>query len=464
MSLARDILFPNIEKINESFKDEFKSTEKEVGLICKAIVDLNKKAQDNPQANPVKAIAALNSLLERLKKLRNKVKSTHERNSELLSLFSQRVKFLADYDEDDENENDLSLTSSSSHSLSSKKRLRPNDNQVSLSPFVKPKSSMELYIMITSHLIRNGRIETAKQLVKSEPLLERLIDLEELISIAEIYNSLRIRNEATKALAWCQSNNAKLKKNKSTLECNLHLRCFFDIIDRHCTPVLEGGSMPSIPFEALNYAQKYLSNHADENYHQIKRAMMALIDPFGGDLDNDKNLVSWARLANQFRIESESLIGLDPLKSSFLIHVIVGLSAFKTRVCKRPQADLTASFHQQPSSSSPYHQPGYDKTRMKSLITATITCPVCDDTFSSTLIKNTPCVHHAHSTFICRISGEVMDENNPPMVLPNGQVYSKNTIQRLSSDPSSDSSSALITCPITGSVYPMSKARRAYLV
>ena len=36
-----------------------------------------------------------------------------------------------------------------------------------------------------------------------------------------------------------------------------------------------------------------------------------------------------------------------------------------------------------------------------------------------------PSTHKVVSSLICRISGEVMDEHNPPVSLPNGQVYSE---------------------------------------
>ena len=105
-------------------------------------------------------------------------------------------------------------------------------------------------------------------------------------------------------------------------------------------------------------------------------------------------------------------------------------------------------------------------------------CPTCDDMFSYSMIQNIPCVHHAHSIFICRVSGEEMNENNPPMVLPNGEVYSKNTIDNLTTTSTllmnngntnrnsinTDSDSLSITCPMTGDIFPISKIRRAYLV
>lgn len=38
------------------------------------------------------------------------------------------------------------------------------------------------------------------------------------------------------------------------------------------------------------------------------------------------------------------------------------------------------------------------------------------------LARDLPYSHHSQSFLICRHTGEVMDENNPPMALPNGQV------------------------------------------
>jgi macrophage erythroblast attacher len=53
-----------------------------------------------------------------------------------------------------------------------------------------------------------------------------------------------------------------------------------------------------------------------------------------------------------------------------------------------------------------------------------ISCPVCYDEIGR-LSKGLPSSHHPVSALICRISGEIMDHTNPPMALPNGQVYSE---------------------------------------
>ena len=52
-------------------------------------------------------------------------------------------------------------------------------------------------------------------------------------------------------------------------------------------------------------------------------------------------------------------------------------------------------------------------------------CPTCSPLVTS-IRDRYPFVHRPRSTLICRISGDVMDEHNPPLVFPNGQSYSHN--------------------------------------
>lgn len=52
-------------------------------------------------------------------------------------------------------------------------------------------------------------------------------------------------------------------------------------------------------------------------------------------------------------------------------------------------------------------------------------CPVCSHPLNM-LGRPLPYAHCAQSRLVCPISGHVMNENNPPMVLPNGYVYGEN--------------------------------------
>lgn len=47
-----------------------------------------------------------------------------------------------------------------------------------------------------------------------------------------------------------------------------------------------------------------------------------------------------------------------------------------------------------------------------------------------TLAASLPYAKHMHSRLICAITKELMDENNPPMVLPSGTVYSEKAVQQ----------------------------------
>lgn len=52
-------------------------------------------------------------------------------------------------------------------------------------------------------------------------------------------------------------------------------------------------------------------------------------------------------------------------------------------------------------------------------------CPVCSRSLNK-LAQPLPMAHCANSRLVCKISGDVMNENNPPMMLPNGYVYGYN--------------------------------------
>ncbi|KAK0524159.1 GID complex subunit containing RING finger motif, partial [Tilletia horrida] len=52
-------------------------------------------------------------------------------------------------------------------------------------------------------------------------------------------------------------------------------------------------------------------------------------------------------------------------------------------------------------------------------------CPICEADGLGTLAREVPWSHHENSTIVCRLGGHVMAEDDPPMCLPNGRVYSR---------------------------------------
>lgn len=47
------------------------------------------------------------------------------------------------------------------------------------------------------------------------------------------------------------------------------------------------------------------------------------------------------------------------------------------------------------------------------------------------LAEPLPFAKHIHSKLVCFISKELMNEDNPPLVLPNGYVYSKKVLFKI---------------------------------
>jgi hypothetical protein len=87
---------------------------------------------------------------------------------------------------------------------------------------------------------------------------------------------------------------------------------------------------------------------------------------------------------------------------------------------------------------------------------AACSCPVCCEPYA-TLAAHVPNVERAYSSLVCRLSGECMDDTNPPFVLPSGRVYSRKVLTALAE------SDALVD-PCTGERLVLGQLRRAYFL
>jgi macrophage erythroblast attacher len=103
----------------------------------------------------------------------------------------------------------------------------------------------------------------------------------------------------------------------------------------------------------------------------------------------------WDALIDQFKKESLMINHLTPQPMLNLV-LQAGLTALKTEMC-------------------------FDNEKKN------LNCPCCLDTFGQ-LCRKLPNSHHVNSSLVCFISGKIMDESNPPLVLPNGYCYSTNVL------------------------------------
>ncbi|GAN10010.1 macrophage erythroblast attacher protein [Mucor ambiguus] len=249
--------------------------------------------------------------------------------------------------------------------------------------------------------------------------LDRVIDMVDIQLFAQSEKiEQALRNHSCKeCLAWCSENKSSLRKMKSTLEFNLRLQEHIEL------------ARSSRGLDAIAYANKYLTPWKTTEEKRIGQAMGLLAYKSDTQCQPYKDMYDpsrWQELIDQFRSDFYALGSLTshPLLS---ITLQAGLSALKTPQC-------------------------YEHENQN------VNCPICDNQTLGSLAEKLPLSHHVNSTIVCRISGKIMNEDNPPMLLPNGRVYSFNALQDMAAK-----MDGKITCPRTGDVYTMDALKKVFI-
>lgn len=269
-------------------------------------------------------------------------------------------------------------------------------------------------VILADYMLRSGYLESAQALA-SDRDMEDLVDLR-LFSVAHSVARQLEARDCRAALEFCAQNRARLKKNNSRLEFRLRVQEFVELVRK-------GESK-----QAIKYAQKYMAPWAKDNMAEFKRAVAAMAFGPGTPCKRYRDLFSdeaWPRLRNLFLLDFYLLHSLPPV-SLLQIHLEAGLSALKT-----PE-----SFQPGCSKEDPLHLPAFQK-----------------------LAQDLPWSKHVHSKLVCALTHEVMDVDNPPLVLPNGRVYSTKAVQLIAARNDGN-----MVCPETEQVFPATEAKRLYIV
>ncbi|CEJ05334.1 hypothetical protein RMCBS344292_19277 [Rhizopus microsporus] len=243
-----------------------------------------------------------------------------------------------------------------------------------------------------------------------------LVDIDLFLQAEKIEQALR-NHSCKECLQWCSENRSSLKKMKSTLEFNLRLQEHIEL------------ARANRGLEAIAYAQKYLTPWKATEYKRIGQAMGLLAYKSDTQCQPYKDLYDekrWQELIHQFRNDNYALCSLTshPLMS---ITLQAGLSALKTQQC-------------------------YEHENQN------VNCPICDNSTLGKLAEKLPLSHHVNSTIVCRISGKIMNEDNPPMLLPNGRVYSFNALKEMA-----DKNDNKVICPRTGDVFKFKELKKVFI-
>ncbi|XP_020562047.1 macrophage erythroblast attacher isoform X3 [Oryzias latipes] len=210
---------------------------------------------------------------------------------------------------------------------------------------------------------------------------------------------------------------AKQSGIESCLEFSLRIQEFIELIRQNKR------------MDAVRHARKHFSQAEGGQLDEVRQVMGMLAFPSDTHVSPYKDLLDparWKMLIQQFRYDNYRLHQLGN-NSVFTITLQAGLSAIKTPQCYKEDG----------SSKNP-------------------DCPVCSKSLNK-LAQPLPMAHCANSRLVCKISGEVMNENNPPMMLPNGYVYGYNSLLSIRQDDK-------VVCPRTKEVFNFSQAEKVYIM
>jgi len=277
------------------------------------------------------------------------------------------------------------------------------------------KTRVERFLV--DHLLRSGHYSTAQKFVKQNPELGELTNLDIFLVARNVEQTLA-QQQTQAALAWIHDHKSKLRKIKSTLEFHLRQQEFVEMIkaDRR--------------LDAVKHARKYLTCMEDVPWEEVQHCMGLLafstdtnVSPYKELLDNNR----WAVLIEDFRQDYFRLYQLASM-SVLAAALQAGLSAMKTPQCYRPVGQRNAE------------------------------CPVCQEPLNQ-LAEELPHSHCSQSRLICRLSGLPLNEDNLPMMLPNGYVYGEQALKNMAT-----SNNGVITCPRTKEMFALKDAEKVYVM
>jgi len=85
-------------------------------------------------------------------------------------------------------------------------------------------------------------------------------------------------------------------------------------------------------------------------------------------------------------------------------------------------------------------------------------CPVCHPALN-TLAISLPYAHCSQSRLVCNMTGRPLNENNHPMMLPNGYVYGEQALEGQARQ-----NEGQVICPRTKEIYSFKDAEKVYIM
>lgn len=244
--------------------------------------------------------------------------------------------------------------------------------------------------IIASHFYRQGLFEIGDCFVAETQEPESVCSVKLLFQeMFQILEAMRCRN-LQPALNWAAANSDKLKQNGSDLLLKLHSLQFVEILQKQSRE------------EALKYARTYLSSFASDHMSEIQKLVICIL--WTGRLDRSPyaqllSPTNWDKVAEELTRQFCNILG-QSYESPLNVTIAAGaqglppLLKFMTVMAGKKQ----------------------EWQSMKQL-----PVPVeLDKEFQF------------HSIFVCPVSKEQSNDENPPMLMTCGHVLCKQSIMKMS--------------------------------
>ena len=267
--------------------------------------------------------------------------------------------------------------------------------------------------ILVDYLLRESLTESGLAVLKNAAL-EELVDVDIFLETQTIASTLEKR-DCGSALVWCAENAGRLKKMKSSLEFNLRVQEFVEQV--------RSGKL----LDAVQYARMHLAPWSSIYSKQFYEAMGVLVFGPGTKCERYRKYFAparWDELVGWFKHDCFRLHNLTT-ESLLSVHLQAGLSVLNSHRDSTEEVNIE------------------DPMQLKQF---------------QTLAAGLPRAKHLHSKIRCWLTKQVMTDENPPLLLPNGMVYSRKGLESMAL-----ADAGWITCPRTGYRCKLEQAERLYI-
>ncbi|TYZ60961.1 hypothetical protein PybrP1_005316 [[Pythium] brassicae (nom. inval.)] len=492
MDLSHPLLRAPFEKANKAFRLYHKQLTKELAAATKSLTDLHDEQPPAQRTDVDALVGKLDELVHSIRALKQDAKQRAAEQQRELESCLRRARYVRE------------LEAAAPHM--DPKRSAPSVDEALRSATQRALADR----LIADYLLSRGHLGSAA-LVQESTGVGHLVDHALHAECHAILLDLRARSTAS-ALAWCAQNASRLRRLPSRLEFRLRLQDFVELVRAR------------EPLAAIEYAQTWLTplalqredstaQRADLGEIEVAMGTLAFPAPEQSGQAHYAKLFAadaWAQLVADFQRTFLAAYGLhDP--PSLCVALYTGLSVLNTRTCQRHRDAAKAKLARSSSSldcnadgtQSGAAQPRSKKTKLAAAtdgdgddgddaeeeevegksasarllathgdkVSSTLAseaeaaaavplCPSCSEV-GSALCSGLPFAFHPHSRLVCRVTRKVMDEHNPPRVLPNGFVYSQDGIAQLLG---LAERSGMIACAETQELFPVSAVKPVYIL